>query len=66
MFEKRIFFLKIFQRNGISYKIKKQKRENDVLVSCIYGRFLTITTVAIAIATIMAMVEIAKYISVGG
>lgn len=31
-----------------------------------YGRFLTITIVAIAIATIMATVEIAKYISVGG
>jgi hypothetical protein len=37
-----------------------------VVVLNAYGRFLSNSTVAIAIAMIMATVEMAKYISVGG
>jgi hypothetical protein len=46
-----------------------KKKGNVVFDWCFYGRFLsifTITTPTMAIAIIMATVEIAKYISVGG
>ena len=45
---------------------KTKKGESDVFVWHFYGRFLSISSPTMAIATIMATVEMAKYISVGG
>ena len=45
---------------------KTKKGENVVFVQHFYGRFLSISSPTMAIAMIMATVEMVKYISVGG